>query len=773
MAAAQLAPWNVYSYDAAGNLLSAADRLDNTTTFGYDAIGRKVSVTDPNDATTEFSFDAAGNMATLSDPLDNTTTWSYDHAGRVVEEQNELEASRTFEYDVAGNLSRKTDRNGRVTEYGYDLMRRRTSETWKDGETTVREFSFTYNRAGEMLTASDPAADYTYEYDARGRAKSVTHAIDGLTPSVVMAQQYGPLGGRSQLAVTLGGTADLKNVYTFDGFGRTSRIDQSGVAGGNAVAEKRFNFAYDNGDQPSTLTRYNNVAGSQTVATSTYGFDLTGRLTGLTYAKGGTTLAGYNWSFDAANRMTQYVNSIDGTVNYTNDDAGQLTGADYTYSPVLADETFVYDDNGNRTNDGFTVGTNNRLTSDGTYRYEYDAEGNRTARYVDADSSGSFNSGDTSVTEYEWDYRNRLTKVTTRATFGGAATKILQYAYDHQNRLVRKLLDSNGDTTVDSSAVFIHDENQIALQFDKTGLGDAVSSNLSHRYAWGPTVDQILADEQVTSLGTAGTVLWPLTDHLNTVRDLASYNSGTDTTTVSNHRVYLAYGNIASETNSAVHHLFCFTGRHIDTDTGLQNNLKRWYDSGVGGWLSEDPTGYNGGINLYEYVGDKPTNASDPMGTCSEMPLGPSPLPITPRPGGFPPPAYIGRDPNDDTIVCFDDGQGNHGLVVQTNKNGPDIACIFAHENQHIADFYLYYGRNVCKGHGAKPPERPKQPHNDDADFKEFLRRSECKAYHVSLRCRQKLLAELEKKANCHIGDIEGRKLLMPITTYLTTSRKT
>ena len=377
-----------------------------------------MSVTDANDATTSFSFDSAGNMATLTDPLDNTTTWSYDHAGRVVQEQNELEASRYFQYDAAGNLSQKTDRNGRVTQYGYDFLRRRTSESWMDGEDSVYGFAFTYDLVGEVLSASDAMAQYTYEYDALGRAKSITQAINGMTPSVSMAQEYAALGGRSQLAITLGGTADFKNVYTFDGFGRTSRIDQSGVTGGSAVAEKRVGFTYDNADQPSTLTRYNNLAGTQTVATSTYAFDLTGRLTGLTHAKGATTLVDYDWSFDAANRMTQYVNSIDGTVSYTNDDAGQLTGADYTYSPAVVDESFVYDDNGNRTNDGFTVGPNNRLASDGTYSYEYDAEGNRTVRYVDSDSSSGCNAGDSDVTEYEWDYRNRLTKVTTRPSFG-------------------------------------------------------------------------------------------------------------------------------------------------------------------------------------------------------------------------------------------------------------------------------------------------------------------------------------------------------------------
>ena len=153
-----------------------------------------------------------------------------------------------------------------------------------------------------------------------------------------------------------------------------------------------------------------------------------------------------------------------------------------------------------------------------------------------------------------------------------------------------------------------------AYQFDKTGTGDAAASNLSHRYLWGTAVDQILADEKVTSLGTAGTVTWPLTDNLGTARDLAQYNSGNDTTTIANHRVFDAYGKLVSQTNQAVDCVFGFTGRMFDKDTGLQNNVNRWYDPSVGRWMSEDPIGSEGGVNLTAYAGNGPVNYSDPYG---------------------------------------------------------------------------------------------------------------------------------------------------------------
>jgi len=127
-------------------------------------------------------------------------------------------------------------------------------------------------------------------------------------------------------------------------------------------------------------------------------------------------------------------------------------------------------------------------------------------------------------------------------------------------------------------------------------------------------VDQVLGEEAVNG-GADETVQWTLTDHLNTVRNMAKYNSQTDTTTVVNHLVYDAFGKVTSETNPAVDSLFLFTGRPFDSDSHLQNNLNRWYDARVGRWLSEDPVGFDAGDeNLYRYVGNSPITSLDPSG---------------------------------------------------------------------------------------------------------------------------------------------------------------
>jgi RHS repeat-associated protein len=144
--------------------------------------------------------------------------------------------------------------------------------------------------------------------------------------------------------------------------------------------------------------------------------------------------------------------------------------------------------------------------------------------------------------------------------------------------------------------------------------GDA-ATDLSHRYLWGPAVDQILADEGVDSLTSAGDILWPLTDHLGTTRDLAEYDSGTDTTTIASHRIFDSFGNLISETNGSITILFGFTARPFDVASGLQWNLNRWYIPTLGVWMSEDPIGFAAGdVNVRRYVSNSPAMALDPDG---------------------------------------------------------------------------------------------------------------------------------------------------------------
>jgi RHS repeat-associated protein len=59
---------------------------------------------------------------------------------------------------------------------------------------------------------------------------------------------------------------------------------------------------------------------------------------------------------------------------------------------------------------------------------------------------------------------------------------------------------------------------------------------------------------------------------------------------------------------------FRMGGQEYDQETGLYHLGARYYDPQMGRFLSEDPAGIAGGLNLYAYAGNDPINAADPSG---------------------------------------------------------------------------------------------------------------------------------------------------------------
>ena len=55
-------------------------------------------------------------------------------------------------------------------------------------------------------------------------------------------------------------------------------------------------------------------------------------------------------------------------------------------------------------------------------------------------------------------------------------------------------------------------------------------------------------------------------------------------------------------------------GCYTDGTSGLVYCGHRYYDPNVGRWTSRDPTGLDGGVNVYQYVEGDPVMGADPSG---------------------------------------------------------------------------------------------------------------------------------------------------------------
>lgn len=65
-------------------------------------------------------------------------------------------------------------------------------------------------------------------------------------------------------------------------------------------------------------------------------------------------------------------------------------------------------------------------------------------------------------------------------------------------------------------------------------------------------------------------------------------------------------------------------GQYFDQETGLHYNYHRYYDPATGRYLTPDPIGLAGGVNLFAYSYNNPLNLIDPWGLYpGQMPPSP------------------------------------------------------------------------------------------------------------------------------------------------------
>lgn len=220
--------------------------------------------------------------------------------------------------------------------------------------------------------------------------------------------------------------------------------------------------------------------------------------------------------------------------------------------------------------------------ADGTplsgFAYTYDAAGNVTRIVRDGRPT----------LDLSWNGRYQLVSVSTNGVFAES------YAYDALGRRA-------STTTWEGTVRHVYDDNwQVIADLDSNG-------NVLRSYVWGEEIDRLLAVKVGAKSYAA------LTDVQGTVWGLAD---GTD---VVARWMYDVWGNILSGEASdpaLAAFRYRFQGREFSAVTGLTNFRMRWYDPGTGRWLSKDPIGLNGGMNLYAMCEADCLNHIDPTGTA-------------------------------------------------------------------------------------------------------------------------------------------------------------
>ena len=265
------------------------------------------------------------------------------------------------------------------------------------------------------------------------------------------------------------------------------------------------------------------------------------------------------------------------------------------------------------------------------YHFDYDARGNLTRK-----------ESHKGIQTFSWDAHNQLTRSTS---FSSATEPKLctDYLYDvFGRRIAKRVVDEHRHTVIEQTlydweGLTIASEERIGQQLGKHAANPgrdwqnapALALNVQYLYEDGQFVplaqyinssdgqaellsSRVWQAELAEETQAAPKLYHYVCDHLGTPQLLM--NQGQDVVWEAKAK---AWGETRvmsrSATDEQVINNHRFQGQYYDAETSLHYNTFRYYDPELGRFISQDPIGLMGGINLYQYA-PNPVEWVDPLG---------------------------------------------------------------------------------------------------------------------------------------------------------------
>jgi RHS repeat-associated protein len=204
------------------------------------------------------------------------------------------------------------------------------------------------------------------------------------------------------------------------------------------------------------------------------------------------------------------------------------------------------------------------------YTYEHDMAGRLTRQVQNVFSPNS-----TTTYNYEWDALDRMTKVQRVAS---GVTKTINYTYNADNLRVRRV-----DTSTNVTKLYSYQDDNIASIQESSG-GSYGSKDWIYTIAPG-SISNALERHQPNYATGQTTSQYYQFDHRGNVMAVSD-----STGNILRGYQFDAFGNISysfeKNGGSAPTDDILFTGKDLDTDTGLYYFNARWYDPDIGQFLS-------------------------------------------------------------------------------------------------------------------------------------------------------------------------------------------
>jgi len=602
-----------YTYTAAGRLDSRTWARGIETDYDYNSAGDLVSV-DYSDSTLDvgYGYDRRGRQTTVTNGGSLWITRTYNDAGKLLTESY-----------PAGPLS------GLSVSNSYDNLLRRTGVALLSGSTELHSADYSYDaNSGRLATVSDGTNSATYRY--------VDYS--SLVDEIVFKENS---------------NTRMTTTKDYDKLNRLTSISSKT----NSVAVASFDYAYNNANQRTSVT---NADGSYWV----YTYDDLGQVTsGKKYWSDDTAVAGQQFDYqfdDIGNRdWTKAGQDVSSgqphTANYWNNTLNQITHrevpgfagvsgtatntatvtvnltatdrhGDYWWGEAPATNTNtpvwlgvtnigVLQDSGNP--DIIATNIGHVRVAKAAEAFAYDWDGNLVSD---------------SLWTNTWNGENRRTMVWSSAQLPAAGRAREQWTYLPDGRWIERIVSTNNGSTYNPAFtnLYVWDGQVLLAVLDEAGTVQQAYTrglDLSGTQQGAGGVGGLLW----VSAGTNGTH-FACFDGNGNVMALVDASSGEES-------ARYEYGPFSEDIRAtgpmARINSLRFSTQYADDMTGDRKYEHRDLDAITGRWLSRDPIGERGGLNLYGFVRNAATSTVDMDGRLP--PEGPGPV-IPPPPATEEPP---------------------------------------------------------------------------------------------------------------------------------------
>lgn len=554
------------------------DRLPDGSQVSYtfNADGQPVRFQSLNGSTWSFEYDLFGNATRVIEPDGGTITYRYDTEGRRIALVNPRNEELREAYDAIGRLVRRQFFDGRVEEYEYDLAGRLIVLRRSDGSALRRRYDARSNvteETAQLHLQAEERVIGSYQYNWAGKLLKATNGAGTI--------EFEYDASRRLVKEIQNGT-EVR--YRYD---RGSRLIEREIVKGK-VGSVRFEYDRSGalrsiGDRHGPVQTFDYYrTGSVSKRTlrgrveESFDYDGQRRLVRQEVRQGGRLLVARSYEYDAADNLAVKKDNLRGTFRWKYDVLLQLTEASRDGKEI---ETIQHRPGRDIAALGaaqFHYQPGSRLESAGASQFLYDANGNISERRVNGQT-----------TRYAYDVKGDLEEV---ALPDGASVR---FQYDPIGRRVAK-------QTGDKTTRFVWSGDTLAaVMEDGEEPREYLIASPSSRPAvqWiGDRADHFICD----TLGTPQEVIDARGELVWWAR-------------------YTAFGRAEEVGGDVTRCWLRLPGQWEDRETGLHYNLHRYYDPAQTRYLTPDPIGPRGGINLYDYPRD-PINWVDPTGLSCPNP---------------------------------------------------------------------------------------------------------------------------------------------------------